>query len=104
VADYRDEFFEWDEEKSAATLATRNFDFAFASQIYEGAYIEEYDEKHSDDEDRSYCIGIAGGFVLTVICTLRENRRRILSAWRSRKEDIDRYARQFGEKTDEGSG
>lgn len=80
--------FEWDEEKNE--LNKRKHDgisFEIASRVFLDPYlIEIYDEKHSDDEDRSIAIGEVHK-VLYVVFTERGEKKRIISARQASKTE-----------------
>jgi len=85
----------WDPKKSAANLAARGFDFAFAALIFEGSTLEAPDRRRAYGEDRVIAIGVADVFVLTVVYTDRPTRegpiRRIISARRSNRRERKAY-------------
>lgn len=72
--------FEWDETKSAATLAERGFGFDFAALVFGGLTLEEFDSRQDYGEVRIKAIGEVIGHVLAVIYTDRDDVRRIISA------------------------
>ncbi|MBV9756483.1 MAG: BrnT family toxin [Alphaproteobacteria bacterium] len=79
--------FEWDADKSDATLRRRGFDFDYALQIFEGKLVEVLDSRRDYGEVRIRATGAFGNDVLTVIYTVRGDTIRIISARRaSRKE------------------
>lgn len=85
--------FEWDENKNRANKKKHGITFEVASLVfYDENRLEEYDEWHSDDEDRYSVIGIVGE-LLQVVCTDRpENDSiRIISARLATKEERMRY-------------
>lgn len=83
--------FEWDEGKSSATLTARGFDFDFATRIFEGDVVEEYDERREYGERRVLAVGQVEGQVLTVVYTWRGDRRRIISARRANRREREEY-------------
>lgn len=90
--------FSWDARKSAANLAARGFDFAFATLIFDGPTLEKEDRRRDYGERRIVAVGLAQGIALTVIYTDRatadrDTERRIISARRS-----NRYERQAFEQ------
>lgn len=52
--------------------------------------IDDYDEEHSDDEDRIKVIGLVGK-VLVVIYTERGEKYRLISARNANKRERSRY-------------
>ena len=85
----------WDPKKSAANLAARGFDFAFAGLIFEGPTLERPDTRRDYGEERIIAIGVADTFVLTVVYTDRLEpdgvERRIISARRSNRRERKAY-------------
>lgn len=51
--------FAWDEGKSERNLATRRFDFAFATSIFLGPTLERIDARQDDGEVRRIALGNA---------------------------------------------
>ena len=80
-----DHKFEWDSEKAEINLKKHKVAFEEASRIFLDEYrIDDYDELHSDDEERVKTIGFVRN-VLAVIYTERGDRNRIISARRANK-------------------
>jgi uncharacterized DUF497 family protein len=89
--------FEWDEAKSAANLASRGLDFAYARRVFEGRCVEREDRRRSCGESRVIAIGVVDGLHLTVVYTDRvvaEGRtvRRVISARKSSRRERQAYA------------
>jgi uncharacterized protein len=85
--------YEYDEEKSKATLRERGFDFEFAARVFEGDFIEYEDQRRGFGERRYVATGAVGGAVFTVVYTWRNGRRRIISARRASRRERDAYRR-----------
>ena len=97
MAEYADDQFEWDEDKSDDCFSRRGFDFQFACRVFQSdLYYEEIDERAHGDEERNICVGVIEGRLFTVVYTLRHGRKRIISAWLSSDEEVRKYARFFG--------
>lgn len=80
--------FEWDKRKEAENIAKHGVDFETAKEaFYDSRRIILYDEKHSQSEPRFFCVGLAGGRLLTVRFTVRKEIIRIIGAgyWREGK-------------------
>ena len=89
--------FEWDAAKSARNLELRGFDFAFASQVFTGTYVEFDDTRRDYGERRVLALGLADGIPLTIIFTDRVDPdrgvvRRLISARLSNRKERRRYA------------
>ena len=96
MPDHIGERFEWDTEKSDRCFRERGFDFAFASQVFDAElYYEEADDR-SYGEERNKCVGLVADIFITVIYTPREGRKRIISAWRSAKDEVEEYVKHIG--------
>ena len=54
-------------------------------------YVFEWDEGHSQDEDRYFCVGRIPGGIVTVRFAIRENRIRIIGAgfWREGRKEYE---------------
>ena len=81
--------FEWDEDKSERNFRDRGFDYGFAAQIFEGPVFEWCDIRKNWREIRVVAVGSIDGIIFTVIYTDRNNIRRIISARRARKKEIE---------------
>jgi uncharacterized DUF497 family protein len=89
--------FEWDPEKSESNRQVRGFDFAFASQIFDGSCIGSVDRRRDYGEERILALGIAAGVPLAVVFTDRARPdgtvvRRIISARPSKTKERLRHA------------
>ena len=83
--------FEWDEEKSDATLAERGLDFEFAARVFSGDYVEREDERRDYGERRWLVTREVDGVVVTLVWTRRGRRRRIISAWPASNQERRAY-------------
>ena len=87
--------FVWDEEKAKINKRKHNVMFSVAAKVFLDDYkIDEFDELHSDFEERFKVVGLVEK-VLVVIYTERGERYRIISARRATKEEEDEYYEQF---------
>ena len=87
--------FEWDSEKAKINKQKHNVMFSVAAKVFLDEYkIDEFDELHSDFEDRYKIIGKVAN-ILVVIYTERDDRTRIISARRATKSEEKRYYDQF---------
>jgi uncharacterized DUF497 family protein len=81
--------FEWDEEKDRENQAKHCVSFAVAQRAFlDPRRVIAEDTRHSRREQRFFCIGKAGGGILTVRFTVREGAIRIFGAgyWRRGKQ------------------
>ena len=91
--------FEWDENKDAENQAKHSVAFQDAQHSFSDPHrVIAKDLAHSDTEERFYCIGKAGGGILTVRFTYRRNVIRIIGAgyWRKGKAIYEKENRLHG--------
>ena len=87
--------FVWDSDKAKINLKKHKVNFRTATLAFFDDYrIEEFDELHSDFEDRYKIIGRVEK-ILVVIYTEREDRTRIISARHADKDEEEEYYEQF---------
>ena len=87
--------FVWDSEKAKINLLKHKVSFKIAAEVFlDENYIEDYDELHSDDEDRFKVIGEVDK-ILVVIYTECEDMTRIISARLANKKEKEDYYEQF---------
>jgi uncharacterized DUF497 family protein len=82
--------FEFDPAKSAANKAKHGIDFVEAQRLWiDGALIEV--PARTEDEPRFLVIGRIAGKHWSAVCVRRDERVRIISVRRARREEIERY-------------
>ena len=87
--------FEWDSEKAEKNWKKHKVVFELAARVFLDDYrFDDYDELHSDDEDRIKTVGRAGK-ILAVIYTERGENYRIISARPASKREVAQYYAQF---------
>jgi len=88
--------FEWDEGKDRLNKKNHGFSFAEILEVFDDpAFLEGYDLKHSEDEDRHFGIGCLNGILCVIVFyTLRE-RVRIISARQADSEEQEEYDGYF---------
>jgi uncharacterized protein len=82
--------FEFDPAKSAANLEKHGIDFGAVQAIWQDVMRVEIPAR-TEDEPPWLVIGQIGGKQWSVVATYREDRVRIISARRSRKEEVALY-------------
>lgn len=82
--------FEFDKNKSQTNLEKHGIDFVDAQRLWDDTDLLEIPTK-TVDEPRSLVIGIISGIHWSGVITYRENRIRIISVRRSRKEEVSLY-------------
>ena len=87
--------FEWDSEKAEKNLKKHKIAFEDAALVFlDDDRLDDYDELHSDFEDRFKIVGKVGK-ILTVIYTERGENYRIISARFANKQEQEDYYEQF---------
>lgn len=87
--------FEWDDEKAGENFRKHGVTFETAAGAFLDPFAVEWiDECESYGEERTILLGLAGGAILTVIYTERDERIRIISARRATKYEQDLYHQQ----------
>ena len=87
--------FEWDSEKAEINKKKHGVKFETAVRVFfDNNRIDEFDEIHSDFEDRYKIIGKVNE-ILVVIYTERGERNRIISARQATKREEKEYYEQF---------
>ena len=77
--------FIWDSRKEKVNKAKHRVDFVLAAQVFADIRRKIFvDEKHSNKEERYFCVGKVGNRILTVRFTYRDKKIRIIGAgyWR----------------------
>ena len=92
VGDY---IVEWDDRKAAINKKKHGVSFETAAEVFlDDNRIDDFDDFHSDDEDRIKVIGKVGQ-ILVVIYTERTDRLRIISARLAKKLEKEKYYGQY---------
>ena len=87
--------FIWDSEKAEKNFKKHKIKFEDAALVFFDEFrIDDFDEIHSDFEDRYKIVGRVKK-ILTVIYTERGDFTRIISARRAGKDEEDEYYGQF---------
>ena len=83
--------FVWDSDKAEKNFKKHRIYFETAAKVFLDEFsIDDYDEFHSDDEDRIKIIGKVEK-ILAVIYTERDDRHRIISARQADKDEETLY-------------
>jgi hypothetical protein len=85
--------FEWDNRKALINYRKHGVSFEEAkSCFYNPHQIAFYDSEHSEDEDREILVGHSNrGRLLMVICTIRSDKIRIISARKATQQEVIDY-------------
>jgi uncharacterized DUF497 family protein len=87
------EIFEWDETKNQSNIEKHSVSFEYAKQaFYVPNRLTLYDDMHSENEERFFCIGKTEDGILTVQFVIRDNAIRIIGAgfWRKGKQRYEK--------------
>ena len=88
-------FIEWDDNKEEANYKKHGIRFRVAARIFlDENKIEDYDELHSEYEDRWKVVGKVRD-ILVVIYTERGEKYRLISARFANKREEDEYYGQY---------
>jgi uncharacterized DUF497 family protein len=96
---------EWDEAKRQANILKHGIDFVDAIEIFTARFIETEDRRRDYRERRYRATGLLGDQIIQVAYTWRGERRRIISARRTRRNDRRAYHASYpgAGQTDEKS-
>ncbi len=73
--------FEWDDHRNRSNYLKHGIDFETAQYVFmDKRRLIVYDDKHSEQEKRWFCVGSVDDKIITVRFTYRENRIRIFGA------------------------
>ena len=87
--------FEWDDEKNQKNFKKHKIYFEDAAWVFLDEFrIDDFDELHSDFEERYKIIGKVRN-ILAVIYTERGDKYRIISARKADKDEQEEYYDQF---------
>ena len=82
----------WDGHKNQDCLATRGFDFDYASKVFLDPNRCQWEDNRSNyGEVRYKTIGMIDELLFTVVFTWRDSNIRIISAWKTNDRDIRKY-------------
>lgn len=82
--------FEFDDDKSKVNLEKHGIDFQAAQDLWKDPDLLEIQAKCSD-EHRSLVIGLIGAKHWSAVVTYRNERIRLISVRRSRKQEVELY-------------
>ncbi len=89
--------FEWDEEKNRKNFGKHGIVFEEACRIYEAKTWEVWSFHKPSGEERGLSIGMLDEAVTTVIYTLRNGRKRLISARQASREEREVYGEFINE-------
>lgn len=87
----------WDENKDEINRKKHGVRFKRAAEVFlDDNRIEDFDEPHSDYEERYRILGKVDN-ILVVICTDRQEKTRLISARRANKFEEEEYYGQYSD-------
>ncbi len=88
---------EYDSQKAATNpLAHEGVTFEEAQVVLLDPYALTHEDTDAQEEPRFVTLGMgAKGRILIVVWTLREDRVRLISAWKAKQPQKNRYEQQF---------
>jgi len=91
----KDDDFEWDTVKARGNYAKHGVTFETARKVFSDPFmVEVLDDTEDYGEERFLVIGMAGGLLVSVIYTPRQERFRLISARHATKDEQDHYFTQ----------
>ena len=84
--------FEWDPAKAASNERKHGIPFEVATLVFEDdERIDRLDSELSEEEERWNAIGLADGFEIYVVYTIREEVIRLISARKASRHEREEY-------------
>lgn len=83
--------FEWDEDKRREIWEQRRLDILYAAGIFTNPVLTVRDQRHDYGETRYVSKGLVDGECFVVVHTIRDDRNRIITAWKGGKADYEQY-------------
>lgn len=83
--------FEWDPTKDMFNQAKHDLAFEDAVKVFDSGHLIENSTRPEHGEVRWQAIGRIGPDYITVIFTIRGEKRRVISARRASKDERERY-------------
>ena len=91
--------FEWDDDTARTNLAKHQIDFWEATLLFDDTgWLDELDDTMDYGEERYRALGIVNGRLLAVVYTMRDQRRRIITAHVADRREQREYAEQNPEE------
>lgn len=87
--------FEWDENKRQINLEKHKVDFQDMLKMFDGRPVFEYVTARGDEE-RFGTVGLIENKFYLIIWTQRNERKRIISAYKADEWEIREYRRLYG--------
>ncbi len=85
----------YDEAKRVGTLKERGLDFEDCAEVFAGPTLDTPDDRHNYGETRIRTFGVLGDRLVSVVWTLREGTRRIISMRYANDREKKRFERHL---------
>ncbi len=84
--------------KRADNLAKHGVDFVRAARMFDNPVLERIDDREDYGEERIIALGHAVGFYVVAVYTWGGANRRLISAWRAGRDEIQIYQDALSER------
>lgn len=92
--------FEWDEKKRERNWRTHKVEFKDVGTVFDDYALIRRSDRHGETRYQVY--GYIDDREVTVVCTIREDRCRIISARRARQDERRKYYSRLAVRAPEG--
>lgn len=86
--------YEWDNEKRELNLKKHGVDFVGAIKVFDDQYRIEF-SSHRKGEERFQTVGSVHEIIISIVYTVRKNKKRIISARRASKNEREKYHEEY---------
>ena len=86
--------FEWDKNKNISNTEKHKINFVDAVRVFDGFYVHQLGDGKDHGEERFVITGILDNKTVTVVYTMRNNVRRLISARRASPKERFVYHEQ----------
>jgi uncharacterized DUF497 family protein len=83
--------FTYDEAKRRGTLRKHKIDFRDIERVFDGPNVDDYDDAHSEGEERWRRLVWLGGRVVVVVYTEQGDHIRLITAFDAAPEETKRF-------------
>ncbi len=87
--------FEWDEAKRQKVIEQHQVDLLYAALMFENPVLVKADDRKEYGEQRYQALGHVDGEFFTLVYTLRNNRYRLITAWKAGRNGKRIYQKRF---------
>ncbi len=90
--------FEWDERKRQRVFEERGVDLRLAARIFRNPVLTIRDTRQDYGEDRFVSVGVVDARCFVVVHVRRDDRTRIITAWKGSRKDYERYRQYLADR------